>query len=319
MRGGSSNMPLPKSHLTGLLALVVAAVLGAAVGPSLVRAGLTYYSPLTFNLLRSISPFLFTLPLVYKYRHLVKEPDFKQLLTIAAFTFSMNILLFSLGITRTTIVTSQLLYALLPFTVPLLSLLLLKTKTPRSQFLGSGISFIGVALLMIFSYTTPDANSLGTPQGNVLILGAVFSYSLYLTLSQKFSQKYPPLFIAATSFLSSSLFFLPLSIGEMLAQPRAVDLSLEALSVVILMGLSSVIFLTCIQVGIKQLGSITTAISTLLAPEIAAITGMIFFDEEFSAILLVSIIFVSTGIVISVLSKKPTWQEKIAIKLHLHH
>ncbi len=296
--------------LKGLFALIFSAFLGGAVIPVLVRTGLHYADPFIFSLLRSFGTLLLFLPVLLRNKHSVGEKDFQKLTVLAGIGAGANLTLFSLGITHTTVVASQLVYALLPITVPIVGFLLIREKMSLPKTVGAVIGLVGVLLLIFFSRSEAERLALGTLYGNGLIFSAMIFYTFYLVISKQYTKSFSPVLISTITYLGLSLFFLPFAIFQGILGNGTVNWSPTFLFILLGITLVSFGFTYTLQYGLNKVSSTTVAITSLLAPEFAALAGAQLFNEKISPLLIMSMVLVSLGVSVSVSGEKGNvWQK----------
>ncbi|HYD35485.1 MAG TPA: DMT family transporter [Vitreimonas sp.] len=291
----------------GALALVLSAALGGALTPALIRVGVEAIHPLVFNLGRGVSTLLIFMVILGPQFKTLFTPQLRVIVLLFGATIGGNILLFSLGIPYTTLVASQLLYALLPITVPMLSYVVSGETVSRRKVTGGVIAMAGLALLIVLSRRGGSELSLGTLYGNSLIFLAVFCYTAYLVYSKKVVAGFSPLILGAASYLGVTLFYLPLAIGYIALQQPQIIISSALMWAVGGLALVSFLQTTLIQIGLKRVSSMTAAVISLLGPEFAAVVGWVFFREQLTAALLISMSLVMLGVLISVTSEQESW------------
>lgn len=295
-----------KDKLIGLVALLGVGLFGGAVSPSLVKIGLQDISPFLFNFLRAVISVLILLPVLYQQRAYFRQANVWLLGVLAGLGLGSNVLLFAMGITKTTIVASQLIFSFLPVIVPVLAYLLIKEKYNSYKALGTLISFLGIVVLLINSTSASQTASLGTLGGNGYIFLGMLSYATYIAISKKYAPAFSPWFLSALSSLFMALFFVPFTLYELYSHTLVLPLSLTHPSVLAAIGgaFSSVIFLWLLQVTISKLSSATVAMGGMISPQFGALAGVIIFQEKISLLLFVSMILVFSGVIFSILGEK---------------
>lgn len=151
----------------------------------------------------------------------------------------------------------------------------------------------------------------GTIIGNLFFVGAVLCYSLYIIRSKQFSKKLPSNFTAAATYLLMPLYFLPFGIYGFFTQGGLTHASLPSLFSLAGIGIFSFGLIFFFQYGVKRVSSITASLVSLLSPEIAAISGSIFFDEKISFIVITSTVLVLSGLIISLFEKQESFLDKM--------
>jgi len=301
-----------REKLKALLALLIGTLIGSTIIPVFIRTGVATMPPVLFTFLRASFTAIFAAILLGpQLKPLIKEAKktLQPILSLGLFLGS-NILLFSIGIPHTTLVVSQLLYAILPFTTGIVGIVLLKEKMPAKKILGAALAAAGIVALIIFSRDNAQRLSLGTWYGNGIILLAVGFYTMYFIFSKKFSRIYSPLVLVATSTLGTAILLLPLALVTVFKTNLSQITPASWLSVIGI-GVVSVVFFFLTQYGLKRLSTVTSAIITQLGPIFAAGTGIVLYGERISLILIISLFLVSTGVFFSLQTEQTSFKDKL--------
>ena len=273
-----------------------ALVLGGA-GSALIKFGGSQINPISFVFFRAVVSFIVVLPFANKQEliSIIKAP---RALIIAGLLFSLNWIFFAYGIQKTNVFTAQLIYVPTSLIVAGLGYFLLKEKLKKIQIAGLILTLAGMLVLFLGSVKSQQTFSLGTPLGNLLVIGGLISWALYIVVTRKVSDKFSPLsiifidfFLAATV---SGILLIPASqqVGFLLIkfEPNLI-LSIFAASV-----LSSVGFFLLNQWLIKKTSAFIS--STLIYPVTlsALVYGIIFFGERLSVEIILASVLILTGI-----------------------
>ena len=302
-----------KSKLLGLFSLVGAAFFGGAVMPSLIRTGTSYLHPFLFNWVRTaLGAFLLLVLFREKYplnKILIKENIL--LFLVLGLGFGLNITLFSFAINHTTLIASQLVYVLVPVVTSFLAFLIIKEKINKQKILGMILSLTGVLILILSSRSSATVSTLGTIYGNALIFIGMIGYSAYLTFSKKFNFDKSALEMLILANVSLSIFFSPLALYEILFGAGLPQLNWQATSSLIIVVIASLSFTGLTQLSIKNLAASTASLGSLLSPEFAALTGIIFYQEKLSFTLILSLVLAMSGVIISTSTKHQLLMSKL--------
>lgn len=296
----------------GLIALTVATFIGGAILPSLIRTGVSTIHPVIFTFFRTGLSALISFFLIQKHWPQLKR-EWRQsikIMGLLGLALAGNILLFSIGVSRTTLIMSQLMYTILPITTGLVGFIWLKEKLPPQKVWGAIIAIIGVATLVILSQKSSQQLSLGTFLGNSIILSAVCSYTMFFILSKRFSQHYSSLVLSTLSSAGAALFTLPIALLLVMSNGQSHISGASWLSALAI-GVLSTLFLFLVQYGIKRLSTMTGAVITQLSPEFAALAGILIYHEQLSLVLIFSLVLVTAGVMLSVQTEPVSIIEKI--------
>ena len=180
------------------------------VGTKLV---LTSFPVFTYIAIRfSLAALIFLLLLKKRgFPRLGKKTHLKILL-IAAFEPFLYFIFETLGLSITTASKASLLIAVIPMVVLIFARVMIGERINRKNLTGIILSFGGIFLLVTggadFSWFAGGKS--GTILGDLLILGAVITASLYIVLTRELTRKVSSFHITAFQILYATLFFLPL-------------------------------------------------------------------------------------------------------------
>ncbi len=266
----------------GIIALLIAEFIGGALGPLFVKIGVGEFPPITFTAFRFIIASVIFIPFYLSHRtRNLKKRDHIALISKSIFFF-LNATLFGLGIQYTTVIMSQVLYVLLPLIVFVLAYFILKEKFTSQKIIGLILGIIGVIFLIGESIAKTEALSFGSPLGNILILGAVFSWAIYFVFSKELQKRYTPATIIFYNFLTAVAFLLCIIPFELTIRPLVFS-KITIVGVTGLLGVSiftSVIMISLIQFGIKRTTAFTASLFQYMGPFFAALTGIPFLGEK---------------------------------------
>jgi drug/metabolite transporter (DMT)-like permease len=301
-----------KNKLFGLIGLVGGAFVGGAVLSSLIRLGATLVHPFLLNWFRIFIGFLLILIFFRgKYRlKLILDKKHLLLSLMLGIGLSLNTTMFSFGVSRTTLIASQLIYVFTPIAASLMAFFLLKEKITFKKMLGMSIAFLGVLLLIIFSKSPEEKLSLGTFYGNSLIFIGMLGYSTYMVFSKKLSNIFTIVEMVVLTGLFSSILLFPFAVYAIYQQGWS-QINFHSMFVMLLIALSATAFMLLNQTAIKHLSTSSASMGSILSPEFAALAGIVIYNEKLSLILLISMVLSIGGTMLSVTAEKVTFLDKI--------
>lgn len=303
---------MPKNRLLGLLGLLGAGLVGGAILPSLIRWGTDYMHPFLVNWCRMTLglPFLFLLLPRQECFSFLRQPQHLRTALLLGLGIGLNMTMFAFGVTRTTLIASQLIYVFTPAAAAIMAYLLLREKINTRKAGGMLLAFLGVLILLVFSNRAEERLALGTFAGNFLIFIGMFGYAAYVVFSKKISAFYSVLQMIFITNLTVSVLTLPLAAYGLYLGGLA-QINLPALGVMLLLALSALLFMASSQLSIKHLSAHTASLSSLLSPEFAALAGIIVYGEQLSITLIVSLTLALLGTYISVSAEKSNFFARI--------
>ncbi len=214
---------------------------------------------------------------------------------LGLFNTALPYLLIAWGTKQLASGLAALVQASLPiFTVILAQFLTDDEKITKAKSAGILMGFIGVGLLML-----PDLQRGAT--ANVLgilgIAGACVCYSISIIYARNRLQKQPPLVSAIGQLGTGAIFMLPASL--LLNRPFSISPSLPAWGSWIAMTLLGTVVAYLIYFTLLQRTSATfTAMVTYIVPINGMILGSAVLHETLSAVMLVSLALIFTGVLL---------------------
>ncbi|MCX6732362.1 MAG: EamA family transporter [Candidatus Roizmanbacteria bacterium] len=287
------------TRMKAILALIVTGTIGG-IAPLFMKIALREFSSYQVLFIRFGLAFLFVSPLLVKN---IKKLTIKNLAYIipAGLLFSGNVFFFVVGVQYTTSIVSQLFYLLTPVIVTVVGFLLYREKISVQRMVSMLVCFGGSSLLISRSMQGGSLiHSIGTFQGNILIICAVFSWALYAIYTKRLSKKFEPSLFLVTNFMTAlliscvSFFITKTSITSTVMQfihsSFPVMGSLLALAII-----NSVIFFFLYQWSLKHVSAFIASLTTYLSPLSAALFAIPFFGEQLSVILIISAVSIFAG------------------------
>lgn len=236
--------------------------------------------------------------------HFFKEKEFyieiKDLLYLLLLSFLgivLNGVLFFKGITMTSPINTAIISSTTPVIVYLINILFFK-KINIKNIIAMLFSISGIILLL----TDGNINfllSIHFKIGDLIILGAVISNSIYIIGSKKILEKYSSTKILTFLFAFATLILLPtLYIENKLYEINKI--SSKAVISLIYMGLfSSLVAFLLQQKGIKKIGPIKASMYTNLIPIFSIILSFLILKEKITLIQLIAMFLVMVSLIIS--------------------
>ena len=273
-----------------LLAIIIAGILGG-MAPIYMKVALKEFTPFQIAFTRFFFAFLVLLPVAFFKKQLrFHKKDFFLLLFSSLF-FAGNIILFVIGLPHTSSIASQLFYLLTPTFVIILSFFLLRHKIEMKHILSIITGFIGGLILVIRGGNVAVLTaSLGTTQGNILILSAVMCWSIHVVFSKKLSEKYTPLNLLVISSIVTSLIS---GIFLLTGKTNLIYLYTHAswpsvASLILLITLNSIVFFFLYQWAIKLVKPFSVSLSSYLSLLATAVIAIPLFGEKITVQLVIS-------------------------------
>lgn len=142
--------------------------------------------------------------------------SFKELPLIALAAFcgvGFNMITFMWGLSLTSPITASVLMVTTPIIVAVLSALFLKERLHLWKVIGIALGFSGAAFLILLS-STPNQVAANPMMGNMLIFLNAVSYSFYILLAKRLTQKYHVFTLMKWLYLFGVIFITPFGIQQ---------------------------------------------------------------------------------------------------------
>jgi drug/metabolite transporter (DMT)-like permease len=131
----------------------------------------------------------------------------KPLLILAIFQPGLYFSFETIGLQYSSATKASLIIATIPIVVLLLSIIFLKERIRIINILGIVISMLGVALLVFGSQSIDEQQ--GRLLGDLLILGAVLSASIYIIMTRRLGKTFSPIQITGMQVIFGMILFFP--------------------------------------------------------------------------------------------------------------
>ena len=252
-------------------------------------------SIVTFRLAVSLI-FLFGFALLFKRLKRIQRGDLKWFLFLALSEPFFYFLGEAYGLTRVSATVGAVIISLIPLIVPFASYYLFREKLTFMNYIGLGISFGGVLLVVLVRSGGISADI----KGVLLMFIAVLSAVAYTMIVKMMADRYNPITITAYQSLYGLIMFIPLFL--ILELPH-LDLSRVNTNSLIAVGYLGVfgsgICFILITIGIRELGAARANIFGNLIPVVAAIVSFILLKESMPLLKILGIFLVIVGLFLS--------------------
>lgn len=259
-------------------------------------------SPFTLSFLRMAGAMiLFWLISLFTKKEHVPPKDILLLALASVFGLVFNQMPFIVGLSMTSPIDASMVVTLLPIISMILAAIFIKEPITLKKVLGVVVGASG-ALILILHQSHGNEGS-GNLWGNLIILGAVFSYSIYLTLFKDLISRYRPVTLMKWMFLFATIVCLPFCY-KALVSTDFTSLSAGAylrLSYVVICATFITYFL--IPIGQKVLRPTTVSMYNYMQPVTAALVTVALGLDTFGWDKVLSGILVFTGVYFVTTSK----------------
>jgi drug/metabolite transporter (DMT)-like permease len=293
--------------LLGVISLLIGQLLGNSIVPIGTKIASPFVGPILFVFFRFIlaTTVLFILFLASKKKKL-KRYEYKDFILLG-FLLLINVALFTIAISYTTVIMSSLIFSITPIFVGIGAHFFLQESFDRKKLVGLFISFVGLLFLLSQSFSTAQNNVFGQPLGNILIVFSMIGYSCYLIYSRRVLHKKDHFPIQTTfltfSFTTVFLFIIVLVcllFGKIDLKPMP---NVEVWTTLIV-GICSSFQYLAVQIGVKRTNAFTASIFQYTGPFIAASVTIPFLHEQVTPQLLIGGFLILFGVFVATTYKK---------------
>lgn len=144
----------------------------------------------------------------------IDKRDYIHFFIAAIFGVALNMLMFFKGLQHTTPIHASVIATISPILILIMSALFLKEKITSWKVLGVVFGFAGAIILTLYGKSLRAADNVQL--GNTLVMVNAISYSIYLVLIKKLTDKYHPLTFIKWLFLFGLIMVLPFGYSEVL-------------------------------------------------------------------------------------------------------
>lgn len=255
---------MKSDNLKALISVIFAAIFGGGIAV-FSKIGLKQIPPISFTFLRFLIASLCMLPLILKEKIKVDKNIIKIILL--SLLASANVVLFAFGIRLTTATISQMLYAVVPVIAGILSYFLLKEKIVSKKILGIFLGLLGVLTLILLPVFENTSNFHGSLIGNLIIMLAVFGFSIYTVLSKKLHKYYSPIFLTFVFAVTTTVILSPFFIKDIINSQWIYNLRLISILSTLYVGIfGGAVYYILYQYAIKHSTPVIASMTMYLQP-----------------------------------------------------
>lgn len=262
-----------------------------------------YIKPFGFVLLRVIgATVLFWLLSLFLPKEKIEKRDYIKFFVAAIFGVVINMLLFFKGLEYTTPIHASTIMTITPVIILILSAYFLKEKVTRLKIIGIMLAFCGAIVLTIYGKSLREGDNILL--GNLLVLINAISYSIYVIIIKKLTEKYNPVTFIKWLFLIGLFMLIPFGykeLSEVQWQTFTPYISFSVVFVVI--GATFATYLLN-PFALSQLKASTVGIFIYLQPVIAALFALAVGADFIDAIKVGAMILIFTGVYLVTVKRK---------------
>ncbi len=261
-----------------------------------------FVQPFAFVILRvGGATVLFWLFSLFVPQEKIDKKDFLIFFVAAIFGVAVNMLLFLKGLELTTPISASVIITITPIIILILSSFFLNEKITKLKILGVILGFCGGILLTVLGKSTRVGDNL--PLGNVLVFVNVISYSIYIIIIKKLTEKYHPFTFIKWLFLFGFFLVLPFGYGELKAVEWQSFTPYATFSVLfVVVGATFGTYLLN-PLALRKLKASTVGIFIYLQPVIAGVFAVIMGADTVGYVKIIAMLLIFSGVYL--VTKKP--------------
>lgn len=261
-----------------------------------------HIKPYGFILLRIIgATILFWILSLFTPTEKIDRKDYFKFFIASIFGIALNMLTFFKGLEFTTPIHASVIMTVVPIVVLVLSAVFLKERITHLKFIGILLGFLGAIVLSIYGRSNQVGDNILL--GNTLVFINAVSYSIYLILIKKITDKYHPFTFIRWLFLFGLFMVLPFGYEE-LAEVTWITFSPYIIFSVafVILGATFATYLLN-PLALRHLKASTVSTFLYIQPVIAGIFAIIMGSDTINSIKLLAALLIFTGVYL--VTKKP--------------
>lgn len=269
----NNNRPLI-AHLSMFLACAFWGLM-APLGKDAMTNGLDGLTMVTFRV--AGGALLFWLASLFMPKEHVPLRDVLLFAGAAVFGLTLNQCGFTVGLSITSPINASIVTTSMPIFAMILAALILKEPITGKKAVGVLMGCSG-ALILILTSAAHASDKVGDIRGDLLCLGAQFSYALYLSLFQPLVRRYSVFTVNKWMFLWATVFVLPFTarhVSEVVSQPIPLTTWLETAYIVVFCTFIAYILIMIAQQTLRPtVVSVYNYVQPLVAVTVSVLTGL---------------------------------------------
>ncbi|MDO6595694.1 DMT family transporter [Oceanihabitans sp. 2_MG-2023] len=261
-----------------------------------------YIKPFGFVLLRVIgAAILFWILDCFMPKEKIDRKDFKTFFLAAVFGVATNMLLFLGGLELTTPIHASVIMITTPIIILVFSALFLKERITGLKIIGILLGFAGAIVLSVYGKSTRTGDHILL--GNLMVFANAISYSIYIIIIKKLTQKYHPFTFIKWLFLFGIFMVLPFGYQDVL------EIKLETFTPYVYFSIGFVIIgatfftYTLNPLALRNLKASTVGTFIYLQPVIAGTFAIAMGVDTINIVKVVAMLLIFSGVYL--VSKTP--------------
>ncbi|MEZ4801752.1 MAG: DMT family transporter [Gelidibacter sp.] len=224
----------------------------------------------------------------------IDRRDFAKFFVAAIFGVAINMLLFFKGLEFTSPIHASVIVTLTPILVLIMSAIFLKEKVTVLKILGVICGFAGAVVLTVYGKSTRLADNI--PLGNMFVFINMVSYSIYIILIKKLTQKYHPFTFIKWLFLFGLILVIPFGYKDAIATDYSRFTPYITFSVLfVIVGATFGTYLLN-PLALRHLKATTVTIFIYVQPVIAGIFAIIMGSDTLGSVKIIASCLIFLGV-----------------------
>jgi drug/metabolite transporter (DMT)-like permease len=225
-------------------------------------------------------------------REKVERRDWPELALYAFFGVTANMLIFILGLSRTTATNAVVIGATIPVFTVGVALVLRREAATVGKLVGLGVACLGALTIVGAGRFQSGGDRL---VGNLLVVLNSLSFSIYLVISRRLLAKYRPLTVVTWTFVFGTLGVLPFGALPLIhAAPSLSAATWWRIAYIVVSPTVGTYFLN--MYALRRAPASLVAIYIYVQPIVGALMAAVTLDERPSADTFIGGAFIGTGI-----------------------
>lgn len=240
----------------------------------------------------------------------IDKKDYKTIFFGAVFGVAINMLFYIKGLQFTTPIHASVIMITVPIIVLVLSALYLKEHITTLKIIGVIIGFSGALVLTIYGKGNLEGDNIGL--GNLYIFINAVSYSIYIIIIKKLTNKYHPFTFIRWLFLVGFVLVLPFGFNELIETPVHTFTPYIYFSVLFIVVGATFGTYILNPLGLRHLKASTVSTFIYIQPVIAGVFAILMGSDGLTPVKLIATTLIFTGVYL--VTKKQKDKSKIALK-----
>ena len=261
-----------------------------------------FIRPFGFIFLRVLgAAILFWILSIFTPKQKVDPKDYITFFLASIFGIALNMLTFFKGLEFTTPIHASVIMTVVPIVVLVLSAFFLKERITGLKIIGILLGFSGAIVLSVYGKSSHVADNI--PFGNLLVFINAVSYSIYLIIIKKLTNKYHPFTFIKWLFLFGFIIVLPFGYGEF-SQIVWSSFTPYILFSVIFVVVGATFFTYLLNpIALRHLKASTVSTFLYIQPVIASIFALLMGSDTMNMIKIIAASLIFTGVYL--VTKRP--------------